>query len=149
MAPLPSRTIVLRRGMENGLKVFREIGGHISPIETSGLREQWKNVQKKDAKKHTSLKINKIIPLFRPSLTSGVYSPLRPSPDTSFHQATLASTKSNVLSRAANILPYLKNTTKEVKRLKTETLLIKGQPEYFNKCPNPKIKDACEAVDVF
>ena len=41
--------------------------------------------QKNEAKKQISLKINKIIPLFNPSTTSGVYSPERPSAEMSFH----------------------------------------------------------------
>jgi len=109
--------------MENGLNVFRCKGGHTSPIDTSGFREQWKKVQKKEAKKHTSLKIKRIIPLFNPSLMRGVYSPPRPSPETSFHHADLLTVKRIKLVITAKRLPYLKKITKEVRRLKADTLL--------------------------
>jgi hypothetical protein len=53
--------------MWKGLNTTKEKGGHITPISIFGLRDLWKKVQKKDAKKHTSLKINNIILDFNPS----------------------------------------------------------------------------------
>lgn len=79
VAPLPRRIRVFNKGIWKGLKTINEKGGHKTPISILGFKDLWKKVQKKDAKKHTSLKMNNIILVFRPSWTNGLYSPLCPS----------------------------------------------------------------------
>lgn len=79
VAPLPRRIRVFNKGIWKGLNTTKEKGGHKTPISIFGLRDLWKNVQKKEPKKHTSLKINNIILDFNPSWTKGLYSPPCPS----------------------------------------------------------------------
>lgn len=79
VAPLPRRIRVFKRGMWKGLKTIKEKGGHKTPISILGFKDLWKKVQKKEAKKQTSLKINNIILDFNPSCTKGLYSPPCPS----------------------------------------------------------------------
>ena len=79
VAPLPKRIKVFNKGIWKGLKTTKEKGGHITPISAVGFKDLWKKVQKKEAKKHTSLKMNNIILDFNPSCTKGLYSPPCPS----------------------------------------------------------------------
>lgn len=79
VAPLPRRIRVFNKGIWKGLNTIKEKGGHSNPISMFGFKELWKKVQKKEAKKHTSLKINSIILVFSPSWTKGLYSPPWPS----------------------------------------------------------------------
>lgn len=49
------------------------LGGHWLPISIFGERLLWKKAQKKEIKKKTSDKINKIIPIFNPFNTQYVW----------------------------------------------------------------------------
>lgn len=69
-APEEIKIIVLRRGTFIGLNLMIEIGGHACPISMLGLKEKWKNLQKKEEKNIISETINKIIPIFNPLITS-------------------------------------------------------------------------------
>ena len=45
-------------------------GGQLLPTSPTGVKEEWKNLQKKAAKKQTSEKIKNNIPNLRPSITT-------------------------------------------------------------------------------
>jgi hypothetical protein len=45
------------------------MGGHTPPDSIAGEKVEWKKAQKKLEKKNTSLMINIIIPIFKPSVT--------------------------------------------------------------------------------
>lgn len=62
VTPEARRTAVFRRGTLNGFRGVIPIGGQQHPSSGVGARLLWKNAQKKAAKKHTSDKINSIIP---------------------------------------------------------------------------------------
>jgi len=64
-------------------------GGHTLPTSCAGVKEEWKNVQKKAPKKQTSLRMNKSIPNLRPSTINGEYSPPTDSDTTSNHHANI------------------------------------------------------------
>ena len=79
--------IVFNRGTLIGLNLLIETGGQAWPSSMFGLREKWKNLQKKDEKNITSEVIKRIIPSFSPVNTSSKWSPWRfTSRETSFHQ---------------------------------------------------------------
>jgi hypothetical protein len=69
VTPDASRTAVLRRGTLKGFKGLIPIGGQQHPISGVGDRLLWKNAQKNAKKKHTSDKMNRIIPRRRPLVT--------------------------------------------------------------------------------
>ena len=66
--PLARRTVVLSRGTWNGLIGVTPVGGHRS-MEVDGCKEEWKKAQKNDAKKQTSLRRNRTIPIRKPRST--------------------------------------------------------------------------------
>lgn len=92
VAPLERRTIVFRRGTSKGEMGTTPLGGQTDPNSIEGLREEWKNAQKKAKKKHTSLRINNIIPQRIPLSTFSVCLPCRvASRETSRHHCTTVS----------------------------------------------------------
>ena len=68
-APLDNRTVVFSKGTSSGLIAFNPVGGHIDPVSTLGLSEEWKKAQKKAKKKQTSLPMKSTIPRRNPSST--------------------------------------------------------------------------------
>lgn len=69
VTPEARRTAVFRSGILNGLIGVIPIGGQQQPSSGVGARLLWKNAQKKAKKKHTSDRMNKIIPQRRPLAT--------------------------------------------------------------------------------
>jgi hypothetical protein len=61
---------VFIRGILIGLKVVIDREGQFWPNSTVGEILLWKNAQKKDTKNNTSDTINRIIPIFKPFITS-------------------------------------------------------------------------------
>lgn len=53
-----------------GLNGLMALGGHLCPISMVGEILLWKKAQKKEIKKKISEAINKIIPVFRPFITT-------------------------------------------------------------------------------
>lgn len=95
-APEEIKIIVFNKGTFKGLNLVIEIGGHTWPNSTLGLKEKWKNLQKNEEKNITSDVINKIIPIFKPLITSSKWYPWNvASRVTSFHhkKAMVASIK--------------------------------------------------------
>jgi hypothetical protein len=76
VTPEDNRIAVLKSGILIGFIGTTENGGQIIPQSTNGLRELWKNDQKKARKNITSDKINKTIPSFNPVCTPFVCSPI-------------------------------------------------------------------------
>jgi len=70
VTPDESRRIVLSSGILIGLNGWIDMGGHICPNSTVGEILLWKKAQKKDTKKNTSEVMNRIIPVFRPFITT-------------------------------------------------------------------------------
>jgi len=60
---------VFNNGTPIGFRGSIENGGQSIPLSRAGLRDLWKNVQKKAKKNITSEKINKSIPNFKPVCT--------------------------------------------------------------------------------
>ena len=75
VTPEERRIAVLRRGTEKGLITLIPVGGHTQPISWVGASLAWKKAQKNPKKKHTSDRINKIIPHRRPLITIVVWNP--------------------------------------------------------------------------
>lgn len=69
-APDEIRIIVFNKGTLIGLKLTTDTGGHVCPSSILGLKEKWKNLQKKEEKNIISDVMNKIIPNFKPLITS-------------------------------------------------------------------------------
>lgn len=86
VTPEANRTAVFRSGTLNGLIGVIPTGGQQQPSSGVGARLLWKNAQKNAKKKHTSDKINKIIPHRNPLATYEVWAPIKvPSRTTSRH----------------------------------------------------------------
>jgi len=66
VAPEETRIAVFNRGTSNGSNTLIPTGGQIDPMLISGPNALWKNPQKNEKKKHTSDKMNKIIPICSP-----------------------------------------------------------------------------------
>lgn len=75
VAPELNKIAVFNKGTSNGSKASIPIGGQTAPILISGPKLPWKKAQKNEKKKHTSDKINKIIPYFNPLCTTKVWCP--------------------------------------------------------------------------
>lgn len=73
--PDASKITVFNKGIWNGLKGSKFVGGQIPPISTVLFKLLWKNLQKKEKKKSTSDTINKIIPQRNPCITFNVWRP--------------------------------------------------------------------------
>jgi len=70
VTPEDKSRIVFIRGILIGLKVVIDKEGQFCPSSIVGEILLWKNAQKKDTKNKTSDTINKIIPIFKPFMTS-------------------------------------------------------------------------------
>lgn len=66
VTPDDKSTTVFSNGTPQGDKGLILIGGHLVPNSILGANLLWKNAQKKAKKKHTSDKINRIIPIRNP-----------------------------------------------------------------------------------
>ena len=62
VTPEVNKTVVLRRGITNGLKGITPKGGQEAPRSGVGLRLEWKKAQKKEKKNMTSEAIKSTIP---------------------------------------------------------------------------------------
>jgi hypothetical protein len=69
VTPEARRTAVFKRGTLKGLIGVIPTGGQQQPSSGVGARLLWKKAQKKAKKKHTSDKMNRIIPHRRPLAT--------------------------------------------------------------------------------
>lgn len=69
VTPEARRTAVFRRGILKGLIGVMPTGGQQQPSSGVGASLLWKNAQKKAKKKHTSDRMNRIIPHRRPLAT--------------------------------------------------------------------------------
>lgn len=86
VTPEASKTAVFRSGTLNGLMGVIPTGGQQQPNSGVGASLLWKKAQKNAKKKHTSDKMNKIIPHRRPLATYDVCAPINvPSRITSRH----------------------------------------------------------------
>merc|ERR1719270_2486944 len=74
-APLDRSTVVFKRGTSYGSIGLTLVGGHVEPVSTFGLNEEWKNAQKKAMKRNTSLTMNNNIPNRNPDSTRSVCLP--------------------------------------------------------------------------
>ena len=70
------KTNVLNKGKSNTGITCKPIGGHIDPISIEGHKAEWKKAQKKPKNNIISDAIKKIKPVFKPFLTTLVWSPL-------------------------------------------------------------------------
>ena len=75
VAPLESNTVVFSNGTPKGLMDSTHTGGQVAPTSTVGLKDEWKNDQKKAKKRQTSLIINSNIPNRNPFSTLSVCFP--------------------------------------------------------------------------
>ena len=69
VTPDLNKIAVFNKGTSKGLIAFNPTGPHCMPNSWLGTREESKKDQKKPKKNITSLKINKAIPNFKPSIT--------------------------------------------------------------------------------
>jgi len=69
VSPDEIKIIVFIKGISNGLKGIIPFGGQSCSISILGAKDEWKYAQKKEIKKKISEIINKIIPIFNPSIT--------------------------------------------------------------------------------
>lgn len=69
VTPDANRTAVFNNGTLKGFSGLIPIGGQQHPISGVGESLLWKKAQKKAKKKHTSDRINKIIPKRNPFVT--------------------------------------------------------------------------------
>jgi hypothetical protein len=67
--PDDNRITVFNKGMFIGSNILIPFGGHIIPSSGVGESLLPKNAQKNEKKNNTSDRINKIIPVFNPSIT--------------------------------------------------------------------------------
>ena len=87
LTPEDKRIAVFNKGTLKGFKGLISTGGQTIPISWTGDKLLWKKDQNQAIKNKTSLKINKIIPHFKPSWTFKVWSPNKPlSREISRHQ---------------------------------------------------------------
>jgi len=101
LTPEDNKITVFNSGTWKAFKGSTPQGGHILPNSTTGLNLEWKNAQKKDMKKKTSLTINKIIPNIKPLTTTPECPPWNVlSRMTSRHQAK---TTNNIIIKEKNI----------------------------------------------
>jgi len=90
VAPEDTRIAVFKRGTSNGSNTLIPTGGQIDPMLISGPKALWKNPQKNEKKKHTSDRINNIIPICNPFCTANVWCPWNEaSLITSLHQTII------------------------------------------------------------
>ena len=75
VTPDASSTAVFRSGTLNGLIGVTPIGGQQHPSSGVGAKLLWKKAQKNAKKKHTSERMNKIIPHRSPFATYDVWCP--------------------------------------------------------------------------
>jgi len=67
---------VLNKGKSKTGITCKPTGGHIEPISIEGHKAEWKKAQKKPKNNIISDAIKKIKPVFKPFLTTLVWSPL-------------------------------------------------------------------------
>lgn len=116
--------MVFSKGTFKGLNLVIDTGGQICPNSTLGLKEKWKKLQKNEEKNITSDVIKRIIPSFKPLITSSKWYPWNvASRVTSFHhrKAIVASIK------FTNTKKKLKLKNKFQLRLKAKKAAIKEQ----------------------
>jgi len=75
VAPDERRMVVLSKGTSKGLMASIPTGGQTLPTSTLGLKEAWKNAQKKAKKKKTSELMKSTIPMRIPLSTFRVCFP--------------------------------------------------------------------------
>ena len=109
VAPDVNRIAVFNNGTSNAFNVVTPIGGQILPISTVGTNALWKNAQKNDIKKHTSVNMNNNIPIFNPFCTTDVCNPKYvPSRITSLHHTAITNiTKINDTTNNNSPYTYL------------------------------------------
>jgi hypothetical protein len=66
---------VFNNGTSNAFNGVIPTGGHILPISTVGTKALWKNPQKKEKKKTTSVKMKSKTPILNPRCTTKVCKP--------------------------------------------------------------------------
>lgn len=133
VTPDLTRIAVFNRGTLKGLKPSTPWGGQINPKSCEGLNEEWKKVQKNAEKKQTSLIINKIIPIFKPSIIRLLYSPATPSRPTSRHQKNLIINKIKKIKKKFIIKPNLNQKIIDKTILKLKNPHKIGQGDILTK----------------
>ena len=132
--PERSKIAVFSKGTENASIVLIPTGGQTMPISAVGAKEEWKNAQKKEKKKSTSLTIKRSIPIFRPSTTKEVWCPWKAdSRDTSRHHiVAIKAIKATVRKKGVNsflLITLISATGIDI----MVNPLNKGQGEYSTK----------------
>jgi len=108
-------------------------GGQTLPTSCAGVKEEWKNVQKKAAKKQTSLRMNRSIPNLRPSTINGEYSPPTDSDTTSYHHANIWISKTIIIIKKNSADLYLNQNKNLDNSPKPVTLVQTGQGDILTK----------------
>lgn len=105
-APDDNRIAVFNNGTSKAFNGVIPTGGHTLPISTVGTNALWKNPQKNEKKKTTSVKMNSNIPILNPLCTVNVCNPKYVlSRITSLHHTNITnSIKINDMT--AKISPY-------------------------------------------
>jgi hypothetical protein len=124
---------VLSKGPWKGLKAVSIKGGHTLPISWVGVKEEWKNVQKKAPKKHTSLRIKRSIPNLRPSIINGEYSPPVDSDTTSDHQENIWTKRMIITIKRSKTDLYLNQNKDLASNLKPVILVHTGQGDILTR----------------
>lgn len=108
-------------------------GGQTPPTSWAGVKEEWKNVQKKAAKKQTSLRMKRSIPNLRPSTINGEYSPPTDSDTTSYHHANIWINRIIMIMKKNTADLYL-NQNKNLDSIPNPVILVQtGQGDILTK----------------
>lgn len=133
LTPELRRIRVLSRGPWKGLNAVSMNGGQTLPTSCAGVKEEWKNVQKKAAKKQTSLRMKRSIPNLSPSTISGEYSPPTDSDTTSYHHANIWINRTTMIIKK-NIADLYLNQNKNLDNKPNPVILVQtGQGDILTK----------------
>lgn len=119
VTPLLNKIIVFNNGTPKGFTIIKPKGLHTWPKFSKGTKAESKKVQKILKKNINSLKINKITPYLKPSMTKKLWYPANPSKIISLAQIKEIKKRINKLINKLNKTPYLKNKTKDLVKFKT------------------------------
>jgi len=139
LTPDLSRIKVLSKGPWKGLKAVSINGGHTPPTSWAGVKEEWKNVQKKAAKKQTSLRMKRSIPNLSPSTIKGEYSPPTDSDTTSNHHANIWTRRMIIIMKKNTAVLNLNQNKKLASRPNPVTLVQTGHGDILTKWVGVKI----------
>lgn len=125
--PLVNKIQVFKNGIWKGSIEIREKGGQIEPNLSLGVSLLWKKAQNHPKKNIISLKINKIIPIFKFVLISKEWTPIILSKITSRHQKNIKIIKFIKFTNIKKKIFLLKIIKKDKNKFQEKILKNNGQ----------------------